>query len=353
MTSSPDLIHELRASRPSAPTELRTRIRALATEPERTVRARWAGWRFPVRRGLLVAVPAAVALALASAGVLGLARSDSPQAVSRDAAQKATLEAATPPAGVNGAADSSALGAADATTADHARTPGPTAGNRAQKVSATLTVEVKDSDAVSRAAQSALDLTRTLGGFVVSSSVATGDEGSASITVRVPVDKVQDAIAGLSGLGRIVSQNVTIEDRQESIDSFVRRSRSVRSQIALVTARLESETLDAETRALLEARLKNLKIDLLGARRSLGTLRAEARMSTIQLTVVTPEALGAVAPPSRIDRTIDEALNVLAWEGVVALGMLIVLAPFALVAGVVWVGRRLYRRHEEERLLAA
>ena len=76
-------------------------------------------------------------------------------------------------------------------------------------------------------------------------------------------------------------------------------------------------------------------------------------MSTIQVTVVTPGAFGAVAPPSRIDRTIDEALNVLAWEGVIALGMLIVLAPFALVAFAAWLGRRLYRRHEDERLLAA
>ena len=75
-------------------------------------------------------------------------------------------------------------------------------------------------------------------------------------------------------------------------------------------------------------------------------------MSTIQLTVVTPGAFGAVAPPSRIDRTIDEALNVLAWEGVIALGMLIVFAPFALVAFAAWLGRRLYRRHEDERLLA-
>ena len=76
-------------------------------------------------------------------------------------------------------------------------------------------------------------------------------------------------------------------------------------------------------------------------------------MSTIQLTVVTPGAFGAVAPPSRIDRTIDEALNVLAWEAIVVLGLLIVLAPFAIVGLAVWLGRRLYRRHEEERLLAA
>src|SRR6188768_3260997 len=111
MTSSPDLIHELRASRPSAPAELRTRIRGLTAEPERTARA-WASWRFPVRRGLLVAVPAAAAIAFASAGVLGLARSDSPQAVGREAAEKATLQSAPSVAG-----------------ADSARTPGPGAAD--------------------------------------------------------------------------------------------------------------------------------------------------------------------------------------------------------------------------------
>jgi len=341
MTSSPDLIHELRASRPSAPLALRARVREIATEKQ----ASPAGgrWRFPIRRGVLIAVPAAAALAFASAGVLGLARSDAPVAESlaqreRSESFEAQTDKATPASG--NALTAPQQGAADAS------------GPRAQKISATLTVEVSDSNGVSRAAQSAFDLTRSLGGFVVSSSVATGEEGSASITLRVPVDRVQDAIAGLSGIGRIVAQQVTVEDRQESIDAFQQRSRSLRSQIALVSARLGTESLDAETRAKLEARLKNLKADLRGARVSLDVLRSEARMSTIQLTVVTPGAFGAVAPPSRIDRTIDEALNVLAWEAVVALGIVIVLAPFALVAFAAWLGRRLYRRHEDERLLA-
>lgn len=343
MTSSPDLIHELRSSRPSAPLELRARVREIASAQPKPRPAPWANWRFPGRRSVLVAVPAAIALAFATAGVIGLASSDAPSRETLAQQDRAeTFEAQTAP-------QSSETGKA----LDQALSGGvPTGADRAQKISATLTVEVADSDAVSRAAQDALNLTRSLGGFVVTSSVATGDQGSASITVRVPVDRVQDAIAGLSGLGRIVSQQVTVEDRQESIDAFQRRSRSLRSQIALVNARLESESLDAETRARLEARLKNLKADLRGARVSLDVLRSEARMSTIQLTVVTPGAFGAVAPPSRIDRTVDEALNVLAWEGVVALGMLIVLAPFALVAFAAWLGRRLYRRHEEERLLA-
>jgi hypothetical protein len=340
MTSSPDLIHELRASRPAAPAELRARVRDIASTKEAP--APWARWRFPVRRSVLVAVPAAAALALASAGALGLARSDGPQAVSRDAVEKSTLEAAAP----------STVPGAVAPTQDSG-SGGSAAGERARQVSATLTVEVKDGDAVSRAAQDALDLTRSLGGYVVSSTVATGEEGSAAITVRVPVDKVQDAIAGLSGLGRIVSQQVNVQDLQAGLDAMERTRRSLVGQIVRITARLDSEELDATTRATLEARRRALRSELRDVRQAIAATQAEADMSTIQLTVVTPGAFGAVTPPSRIDRAIDEALNVLAWEGVVMLGLAIVLAPFALVGFAAWLGRRLYRRHEEDRLLAA
>ena len=340
MTPSPDLIHELRASRPSAPADLRTRVRAIASEQPR--QAPWASWRFPVRRGMLVAVPAAAALALASAGVLGLARSDSPQALRQSPVDETATAESTAP----NALDATRAGASGAGKA------ADSAGPRAQRVSASLTVEVANPDAVSRAAQDALDLTRSLGGYVVSSSVATGEQGSASLTVRVPVDRVQDAIAGLSGLGRIVSQQVTIDDLQQNLDELTHRQASVLGQIARIRARLDSETLDAQTEAVLRTRLGILRGELRALRQGISSTEAEARMSTIQLAVVTRGASGAVAPPSRIDRTIDEALGVLAWEGVIALGLLIVLAPFALVGFAAWLGRRTYRRREEERLLA-
>lgn len=347
MTSSPELMHELRASRPSAPTDLRSRVRAIAAEQPTS--AAWTSWRLPIRRGMLIAVPAAAALAIASAGIVGLSRSDVP--TTESLRQRApgvvgqpapTTEAEKLRANTPSGPLPLPQGATDTTTND-----------RAQRVSATLTVEVADSDAVSRAAQDALDLTRALGGYVVSSSVATGEEGSASITVRVPVAKVQDAITRLSGLGRIVAQQVTIDDLQATLDELEKREARVSVQVARIQARLATEVLDPQTEAVLRARLQTLRGELTELRTGISSTEAEARMSTIQLTVVTPGASGAVVPPSRIDRTIDEALNVLAWEGVVALGMLIVLAPFALVAFAAWVGRRLYRRHEEERLLAA
>ena len=333
--TSPELLHELRASRPQAPAAVRLRVRELsAPEPAR------AGERFRLsfRRLALVAVPAAAALALVSAGAIGLSRSG-------PAAEDLRLEA---------------LSGEDAKTAPstaEALTPGAqgsaTTPERAQRIGATLTIEVRNSDAVSRAAQDALDLTRALGGYVVSSSVTTGEEASATLTVRVPVGSVQDAIVQLSALGRIVSQHVSVEDLQEELDALERRARSVREQIARITARLQSGTLDAETRALLETRRAALRSELRQLRQGIAGTEAEARMATISLTVATPGALGAVPVPSRLDRTLDEALNVLVWEGVVALAVAIVTAPLALLLVAAWLGRRLYRRREEERLLTA
>ncbi len=342
--TSPDLINELTASRPVAPTALRARVREIAAQEAAPHAARgaslWPKLRLPVRRIALVAVPAAATIAIASAGVLGLARSDSNVDALRSQSFTGKVQSEAAPE-TNLATPAQDLGSTVSPTLD-----------RAQRISATLTVEVADSDGVSRAAQKALDLTESLGGHVVSASVATGDQGNAALVVRVPVAKVQEAIVQLSALGRIVSQQVTIDDLQANLDQLERRERSVRAQIAVVVAKLEGDSLDATTRAQLESRLRTLRQELRGLRRDTAATNAEARMATIQLTVVTPGVLTAVPVPSRLDRTLDEALNVLVWEGVISLAIAIVAAPFALLFLATWLGRKLYRRREEDRLLA-
>ena len=353
MTPSPDLIQELQASRPAAPADLRGRVRQIAAQEAASPAPLASRFRLrlPARRYALVALPAAatLALALTTAGVLGVARSDAPSSEVLLREQLASTDKGLPASSETAGAG----GAFDATTpAGTTRSAIAPDDQRAQQVSATLTVEVEGSNGVSSSAQKALDLTRRLGGHVLSASVVTGEGANASITVRVPVDRVQEAVVQLSALGSIVSQQVSIQDLQSTLDQLERRERSVRAQIALLVAKLESDTLDAETRARLQSRLQNLRSELRGLRRGLAGTRAEARMATIQFAVVTPEFQGGVAPTSRVDRTLDEALNVLVWEGVIALAIAIVAAPFALVAFAAWLGRRLYRRREEERLLA-
>ncbi len=342
---SPELAALLRASRPDAPSALRARVRGIAAGQAAASAPIWTRLRLPSRRLALVVLPATAALAIVSAGVFGLARSDAPvteasrEAVySADSSEKGTEEsrAAAPPTQGSTATDQ-ALASAD----------------RAQRINATMTVEVADSDGVADSAQKAIALAQRLGGHVVSSTVITGEGANAALTLRVPVARVQEAIAGLSALGTIVSQQVSVEDLQATLDQLERRERSVRAQIAGITARLESEPLDAETRARLETRRQNLRAELRSLRSGIAGTSAEARMATVQLSVVTEASSGAVPVPSRLDRTLDEALNVLVWEGVVALAILIVAAPFALLALALWLGNRLYRRREDERLLTA
>jgi Domain of unknown function (DUF4349) len=345
MTPSPDLQDQLRAGRPVAPPALRAKVREIAREEPARVPL-LSRFRLPARRVVAVALPAAAALALVSAGAIGLSRSDAPttealreDGVATPSVPETTGERASgdQKAPVAPTFQSGSLGAA---------------GDRAQRIAATLSVEVAGSDDVSLASQEALDLTRRLGGYVVSSQVLTGDDAQAVLTVRVPVTKVQEALVELSALGRIVAQQVTIDDLQQTLDTLERRERALVAQIAVVRAKLESDDLGPIERAQLQARLRTLRAELTQIRGGVRSTNAEAANATIRLSVVTPESGGVAAPPSKLDRTLDEALNVLVWEGVVALALAIVAAPFALVALAAWLGHRLYRRREDERLLA-
>jgi uncharacterized coiled-coil protein SlyX len=336
--SSPDLVRELRSSRPSAPDTLRVQVREIsAREPQKT-----SHWRqLSLRRPALVLVPtAAVAvLAIGIAGVVGLAGSDRRQVAVPDERTLVETAPATEAQGKSLAPQS--------TGTDQAAAP-----ERAQRIAATLSVRVPSSERVSRAAQQALEITRSLGGHVVTSNVTTGTGANATLTVRIPAARTQDAIARLSALGTIVSQQVSVEDLQEQLDVLMRRVRSLRAQIVKITARLESSTLDPETRAALELRRQTLRNELRSRRSEAGATRSAARFATIQLSVVTPEAEGVVPTSSRLDRSLDKALEVLVWEGIVTLVVLLVAAPLAIVAVAAWLLHRLYNRHAEDRLLA-
>ena len=97
---------------------------------------------------------------------------------------------------------------------------------------------MKDVDALSDATQKALQITRDLGGYVVSVSYATSETGVSSLTLKVPTANVQDAIVRLTGLGKIVSQQVQIDDLQGQVDELTKRETALREQIARLSARL-------------------------------------------------------------------------------------------------------------------
>ena len=345
MTSA-DIVTELRATRPVASAALRTRVTALVERSPAATPGLLT--RLGARRRLLIALPVAGALGVAT--VFGIAQE-------RDPASREALPSAT-----SSRADATSAGATEAATPLPPAGPalgeakaGGTAANayRAQSFAATLTLEVANGDAVGAAAQRALATVDELGGFVVGSQVATGESGYAAITLKVPFDRAQDAVVRLSRLGTIVTQDVRIQDLQEAIDAFDRQIRITRNQLAAVLARLATELTDPAFKARLEARRDALREELRGNRSGRSSTAAQGRLATIQLELRSDESAGVIPVGSRIDRTLDRALEILAWEGAIAAALLIVASPIALLLGALWLGRRTFRRRDDERLLAA
>jgi hypothetical protein len=346
MSPSETLERELRAAQPVAPAVLRERIRTIAAEePQRETFLQ----RLSLRRFVLVATPATVVVALIAAGVIGLSGGADENGTfaeggGSDAAAAKTLQSATREAPVaQEDADSAAPPSAGSALA-------PTPG-RLQRFDAQLQLQVDGVDELSSATQQAMRITRSLGGAVSSVSYDAPSQGvgSAQLTLRVPVARVQSAIVQLSGLGTILGQRYGIEDLQPAADDLARQIQETQARIAELRESLRNPDRTPAQRATLQAELAEAQRRLRDLRAGLEGTRAEARLATIQLGLTTEEILLA---PAEEERALDGVVDVLRWEALALLYVLVVAGPFILVGLLVWFLLRLRRRREEARLLA-
>ena len=351
MTST-ELITALQAARPTADAGLRERVRAIAATEPRPRTSPFA--RFSLRRFSLVAIPATAVVLLGIAGVAGLLDAGSTprtEAAGRDQALTFGPTTPTSPTTTGPTQELTPQLKAGAASATDAVTPAPTTG-RAQRYSAQLTLSVKDVDALSDATQQALRITRDLGGFLVTASYATTDTGVSSLTLKVPTARVQDAIVRLSGLGKIVAQQVQIDDLQGQVDELTKRETALREQIARLSARLANPELAPEQRAALEARRDAARSELTQVRATQAQVNAEARYATIQLGLQTSESSLVPAVPSRWDDALGRAGEILVLEAMIVLYTLVIVGPLLLLAALAWLGRRGVRRRQDEQLLS-
>ena len=290
------MIRELRTVSPRASREVRERVRTLR-EPERR---RSLGWR-PV----LVVVP----LALAFAGAIILGGGDS-GSQDRAAGGTAVLELEQQP--------SSSAAAEDAARTREAigGVPAPTLSDtaRAQEWDVSLELAVRDNRRLSDASAEAIRTTRSLGGFVVSSNVAThGSAGRADLVLRIPQRRVQDAIAQFSELGTITGQQVTVQDRQADLDRLAKRIDTLRIQLAEVRTQLAQGGLSEVDRLRLELRRQRLQGELNQQTRQRTGIANEVALAGFSLTLQTKRA-AAAAGDSRIDGAVGTPSRCSRWR---------------------------------------
>jgi hypothetical protein len=379
--SSVDLTNELRLAKPRAPEQLRERITALSERPVREPRFSFSlPSRYSLRRVAFVAAPAVVAVAVGGALIHGVANSGPPQQlVARGEADQATRTTvsgartkarATPP--VFGA-DKSQNTDAGPPAAPNALAPGanqfveqvpgangratigglPPSTTRLQSYKAALIVRVDGLDALSPSTQTAMRIARGLGGYVVSAQFNAAKQGTSALVFKIPVGRVQQAIAKFSALGTIAAQNIQITDFQAQFNRLVKRIGALRVAIAKVDDRLADTSLSNEQRILLEQRRARLAARLEAVRTSKARTSRRASLATVSLGLTTEEAAAVTKPEHRgpLGRALHDAGNILAKEASWGLYALIVLGPILLLAFLAWLLVRGGRRLSDRRLL--
>jgi hypothetical protein len=354
------LLDEIRAMKPVAPNDLRERVRALAAqEPARAPFLARFEWRRPEWKRLVLVAPAALIVAVVSAGVIGLTRDDVVRSGGGEEAASgvATTGLERVPPNAYGTPESQAAPqralipkvAQDTAIGSPGGVVPPVPG-QLQRYEAELRLRVDDVEALSSATKAAQRIALQHSGSVASLQYDAPAEGvgAAQITLRVPTARVQSAMSQLSQLGTIVGQRYGIDDLQGQADALQTQIEQTQRRIAQILTQLESPTLSDENRVVLQSRLNASRQKLTGLREGLRSTNAEARTATIYLTLTTEEIEpGAVGGGSRI----DDIKDVLAWEGIALLYVLVVAGPFVLLGILVWLAFRLRRRQVETRLL--
>ena len=341
------LVGELRSGEVTASPELRERVRAIATREPEPPAARLRA-RLPRRRVALVLVPVC-ALVAAAVGV-GVFTSGGSKRTS-EADLRAPVHRTKSVAGYAHSLPLTGPQPKPSTTfsADQAA-PAPS-GRRHQVYSAELRLRVSD---LSGTTKKAIGLTRGWGGYVVTVDYGSGQKsGEAYLVVRVPVVKVQTALAKLTSLGTILADHVSIRDIQGQLNRRFSQMADLRAQIASLRAKLTDSRLTESQRAFFEAAMAQRQARLANLQDEQTAQKTRASFATVSLDLETKKAAAVVpSKPSRIGQALHNIGRVLVTEAEIVLYVLLIGLPFLLLGVLLWLSLRSLRRRSDDQLLA-
>ena len=209
---------------------------------------------------------------------------------------------------------------------------GPAGPRIVKRASLRLTVET---DGLRRAFDRAASVADGVGGFVASSS---SSEGEATLALRVPAARFDEARRKLSNLGEVEGEELSGNDVTDQLVDFDARLRSLAAQeealrTLLGRANAVGEILEVQAR-LFDVRQQ---VEQLAAQRA--QLADAADLATIAVSFTAPGVARADTSETPFER---------AWDGALAVagGMVIVVGyalPFALLALIGWLALRLRR----------
>jgi Domain of unknown function (DUF4349) len=202
-------------------------------------------------------------------------------------------------------------------------------------------------DSLDEAVAAVRALAARAGGYVTNVAIQTGEERirEATLTLRLPALRFDDALTGLQPIGRVESVNVMTEDvGEEYVDVQMRLANARRLEERLLEL-LGSRTGQLNDVLAVERELARVREQIERQEGRLRYLRTRADMSTLTVTVHEPGPLVARYPGQNVlSRALQQSLRNFVGLIAVVIASLGVVVPLAAAAWVGWILVRRARR---------
>jgi Domain of unknown function (DUF4349) len=189
-------------------------------------------------------------------------------------------------------------------------------------------------------------------GYVLRSSISSGDEGATggSFDLRVPAGELRQTLRELSQLADVRARSQSGQDITRGFVSVEDRLRAARAERRGLLRRLERADSDREAQAIRD-RLNLVSGEIRGLRDQLRDLRERTSYAAVAVTLVQRDGNDDSSGGASTGDAFDDALGSLVGSFNIALRVLGVAVPLALVAALAWLAAAALRRRRREAAL--
>lgn len=234
-----------------------------------------------------------------------------------------------------------------------ARIRGFAPGRADRRIERTFALELAmPVEQMQRVADQVTAVTNRHGGFVLSSSVSTGEDSSGGdFNLRIPVTEVRPALRDLAALADVRSQSQTGRDVTPAYVTARDRLQAARAERKSLLRRLETATTDTEAEAI-RRRLDIVAGQINALRGRLHGLRLRTDYAVVTVSLQAKDGDEGGAGGGSFDDAIHDAGDILVGTAGVLVRVLAVALPLGLIALLGWLaGRALQRRRRESALV--
>jgi hypothetical protein len=225
-------------------------------------------------------------------------------------------------------------------------------GQRDRKIERSIGLELEmPVDEMARVAEQVTTVTNQHGGFVLSSSVSTGESAGGDFELRIPTTQLRSALRDLAALADVRTQTQTGRDVTREHVTAKDRLQAARAERRSLLRRLELAATDEEAEAI-RRRLDLVAGEINGLRAQLRSLRLRTGYAVVTVSLLPTDDDSGGGAGGSFDDALGDAGELLVGVAGVIVRVLAVALPLGLIALIGWLAGRAFRRRQRESALA-